>query len=304
MSRAVAKQAGGGRKQQALESAAAGNSLGRDAWRRLSANRAAMASLGVLAAITLAVIIGPWLTPYNYFSQDYDAIWQAPSLASGHWFGTDQVGRDLFARTLTGGRISLMVGIVTTLVSLVIGVTYGAVAGFVGGKTDSLMMRAVDILYSLPFMFFVILLVVFFGRNLFLLFAAIGAVSWLDMARIVRGQTLAIKSQPYIEAARMAGAGTMRIIARHVVPNLAGIVVVYVTLTIPQVILFESFLSYLGLGVQPPATSWGALINDGTGEMSVAPWLVLIPSIFLAVTLFCFNFIGDGLRDALDPKDR
>lgn len=304
MSRAVTKQAGGWRKQQALDRAAAGNSLGRDAWRRLSANRAAMTSLGVLVSITLAVIIGPWLTAFDYFSQDYDAIWQAPSLATGHWFGTDQVGRDLFARTLTGGRISLMVGIVTTLVSLVIGVTYGAVAGFIGGKTDSLMMRAVDILYSLPFMFFVILLVVFFGRNLFLLFAAIGAVSWLDMARIVRGQTLAIKSQPYIEAARMAGAGTARIIARHVVPNLAGIVVVYVTLTIPQVILFESFLSYLGLGVQPPATSWGALINDGTGEMSVAPWLVLIPSIFLAVTLFCFNFIGDGLRDALDPKDR
>ena len=304
MSRAATKQAGGWRKQQALDRAAAGNSLGRDAWRRLSANRAAMTSLGVLVSITLAVIIGPWLTSYDYFSQDYDAIWQAPSLATGHWFGTDQVGRDLFARTLTGGRISLMVGIVTTLVSLVIGVTYGAVAGFIGGKTDSLMMRAVDILYSLPFMFFVILLVVFFGRNLFLLFAAIGAVSWLDMARIVRGQTLAIKSQPYIEAARMAGAGTVRIISRHVVPNLAGIVVVYVTLTIPQVILFESFLSYLGLGVQPPATSWGALINDGTGEMSVAPWLVLIPSIFLAVTLFCFNFIGDGLRDALDPKDR
>ena len=303
MSRATTKSVLASRKQQAMDRAA-GNSLGRDAWRRLSANRAAMTSLGVLVFITLAVIIGPWLTSYDYFSQDYDAIWQAPSLATGHWFGTDQVGRDLFARTLTGGRISLMVGIVTTLVSLVIGVTYGAVAGFVGGKTDSLMMRAVDILYSLPFMFFVILLVVFFGRNLFLLFAAIGAVSWLDMARIVRGQTLAIKSQPYIEAARMAGAGTMRIIARHVVPNLAGIVVVYVTLTIPQVILFESFLSYLGLGVQPPATSWGALINDGTGEMSVAPWLVLIPSIFLAVTLFCFNFIGDGLRDALDPKDR
>lgn len=303
MSRATTKSVLASRKQQAMDRAA-GNSLGRDAWRRLSANRAAMTSLGVLVFITLAVIIGPWLTSYDYFSQDYDAIWQAPSLATGHWFGTDQVGRDLFARTLTGGRISLMVGIVTTLVSLVIGVTYGAVAGFVGGKTDSLMMRAVDILYSLPFMFFVILLVVFFGRNLFLLFAAIGAVSWLDMARIVRGQTLAIKSQPYIEAARMAGAGTVRIISRHVVPNLAGIVVVYVTLTIPQVILFESFLSYLGLGVQPPATSWGALINDGTGEMSVAPWLVLIPSIFLAVTLFCFNFIGDGLRDALDPKDR
>ena len=303
MSRATTKSVLASRKQQAMDRAA-GNSLGRDAWRRLSANRAAMTSLGVLVFITLAVIIGPWLTSYDYFSQDYDAIWQAPSLATGHWFGTDQVGRDLFARTLTGGRISLMVGIVTTLVSLVIGVTYGAVAGFIGGKTDSLMMRAVDILYSLPFMFFVILLVVFFGRNLFLLFAAIGAVSWLDMARIVRGQTLAIKSQPYIEAARMAGAGTTRIIARHVVPNLAGIVVVYVTLTIPQVILFESFLSYLGLGVQPPATSWGALINDGTGEMSIAPWLVLIPSVFLAVTLFCFNFIGDGLRDALDPKDR
>jgi len=205
---------------------------------------------------------------------------------------------------LNGGRISLMVGIVTTFVSLIIGVTYGATSGYLGGRVDSVMMRAVDILYSLPFMFFVILLVVFFGRNLFLLFAAIGAVSWLDMARIVRGQTLSIKQQPYVEAARMSGASTAQIIARHIVPNLLGLVVVYVTLTIPQVILFESFLSYLGLGVQPPATSWGALINDGTGEMSVAPWLLIIPSIFLAVTLFCFNFIGDGLRDALDPKDR
>lgn len=294
-----------GRKRKAMEAAAdQGNSLGRDAWRRLRANKAAMVSLGLLILISIAVVVGPWLSPYNYFSQDYNAIWQAPNLANGHFFGTDRVGRDLFVRSMTGGRISLMVGIVTTLVSLIIGVSYGAIAGFVGGRTDSIMMRAVDILYSLPFMFFVILLVVFFGRNLFLLFAAIGAVSWLDMARIVRGQTLTIKHQPYIEAARMSGAGMGHILARHVVPNLLGIVVVYVTLTIPQVILFESFLSYLGLGVQPPATSWGALINDGTGEMGIAPWLLIIPSIFLAVTLFCFNFIGDGLRDALDPKDR
>ncbi|MDA3919649.1 MAG: ABC transporter permease subunit [Salinisphaera sp.] len=292
------------RKRDSLENAARGNSLGRDAWRRLKANRAAMASLVLLGLITLAVVVGPWLSPFNYYSQDYDAIWTAPSWASGHFFGTDAVGRDLFVRTLNGGRISLMVGIVTTFVSLIIGVTYGATSGYLGGRTDNLMMRIVDILYSLPFMFFVILLVVFFGRNLLLLFAAIGAVSWLDMARIVRGQTLSIKQQPYIEAARMAGAGTPGIIARHIVPNLLGLVVVYVTLTIPQVILFESFLSYLGLGVQPPATSWGALINDGTSEMSVAPWLLIIPSIFLAVTLFCFNFIGDGLRDALDPKDR
>lgn len=293
-----------GRKQDALDAAAQGNSLGRDAWRRLKANKAAMASIVLLALISLAVVIGPWLSPFNYFAQDYDAIWQAPKLASGHFFGTDKVGRDLFVRTLHGGRISLMVGIVTTFVSLLIGVTYGALSGYLGGRVDAVMMRAVDILYSLPFMFFVILLVVFFGRNLFLLFAAIGAVSWLDMARIVRGQTLSIKQQPYIEAVRMAGAGIPSIIARHVVPNLLGLVVVYVTLTIPQVILFESFLSYLGLGVQPPATSWGALINDGTSQMSVAPWLLIIPSIFLAVTLFCFNFIGDGLRDALDPKDR
>lgn len=293
------------RKRETLEaSAEAGNSLGRDAWRRLRANKAAMVSLVLLALISIVVVIGPWLSPFNYFAQDYDAIWQAPSLATGHFFGTDSVGRDLFVRTLHGGRISLMVGLVTTLVSLIIGVSYGAIAGFLGGRTDNVMMRAVDILYSLPFMFFVILLVVFFGRNLFLLFAAIGAVSWLDMARIVRGQTLSIRQQPYIEAARMAGASTTSIIARHIVPNLLGLVVVYVTLTIPQVILFESFLSYLGLGVQPPATSWGALINDGTSEMNVAPWLLIIPSLFLAATLFCFNFIGDGLRDALDPKDR
>lgn len=291
------------RKRKRLE-AAAGNSLGRDAWRRLKANRAAMTSLLLLSLIVIVCVAGPWFSPNNYYSQDYDAIWQAPALAHGHFFGTDSVGRDLFVRTLHGGRISLMVGIVATLVSLLIGVTYGATAGYIGGRVDGVMMRAVDILYAMPFMFFVILLVVFFGQNLFLLFAAIGAVSWLDMARIVRGQTLSIRQQPYVEAARMSGASTAAIIARHIVPNLLGLVIVYVTLTIPQVILFESFLSYLGLGVQDPATSWGALINDGVGEMGTAPWLLYIPATFLSLTLFCFNFIGDGLRDALDPKDR
>ena len=292
------------RKQETLEKAAAGNSLGQDAWRRLKTNRAAMASLVILGLIILAVIVCPWITPNNYFSQDYDAIWQVPAFANWHIFGTDSVGRDLFVRTMIGGRISLMVGVVTAVVSLIIGVAYGATAGYIGGRIDGFMMRTVDILYAMPFMFLVILLVVFFGQSLFLMFIAIGAVSWLDMARIVRGQTLSIKQQPYIEAARMAGAPGWLIVARHVVPNLLGLIIVYVTLTIPQIILFESFLSYLGLGVQEPMTSWGALINDGTSEMGVAPWLLIIPSIFLAVTLFCFNFIGDGLRDALDPNDR
>ncbi|MES1952987.1 ABC transporter permease subunit [Salinisphaera hydrothermalis] len=291
-------------QQEAMEKAAKGNSLGRDAMRRLAANKAAIASIAVLGLVVLMVIVGPWLTPNNYYSQDYDAIWQAPTLAHGHIFGTDSVGRDLFVRTMVGGRISLMVGIVTAFVSLLIGVAYGATAGFIGGRIDGFMMRTVDILYALPFMFLVILMVVFFGQSLFLMFLAIGAVSWLDMARIVRGQTLTIKQQPYVEAARMAGASGTAIIVRHIVPNLLGLIVVYVTLTIPQVILFESFLSFLGLGVQEPMTSWGALINDGVGEMGRAPWLLVIPSIFLAVTLFCFNFIGDGLRDALDPNDR
>lgn len=282
---------------------AAGNSLGRDAMRRLRANKAAMASLVLLGLIGLLVVIGPWLTSHDYFSQDYDAIWQEPGLAQQHYFGTDSVGRDLFVRTMVGGRISLMVGVATAFVSLLIGVSYGATAGYLGGRIDGLMMRIVDILFALPFMFLVILMVVFFGQSLLLLFIAIGAVTWLDMARIVRGQTLAIKQQPYIEAARMSGANGFFIILRHVVPNLLGLIIVYVTLTIPQVVLFESFLSFLGLGVQEPMTSWGALINDGVDDMTRAPWLLIIPSLFLALTLFCFNFIGDGLRDALDPDE-
>jgi oligopeptide transport system permease protein len=227
----------------------------------------------------------------------------SPDLASGHLFGTDSLGRDLFVRTLQGGRVSLAVGLVATLVSLLIGVTWGAVAGYAGGRTDRVMMRIVDILYALPFMFLVILLMVLFGRSIVLMFVAIGAINWLDMARIVRGQTLALKQREFVEAARAIGVPAGTIIRRHIVPNLLGVVAIYVTLTIPQVILVESFLSFLGLGVQEPMTSWGALVNEGAHELEQAPWLLLIPGGFLAVTLLCFNFLGDGLRDALDPRD-
>ena len=286
-------------------SAPPGRSLWADARRRLLANHAAMASLVILCLMVLMIVIGPMLSPWTYEYIDFDGDWRAPPQLGGlHLFGTDQLGRDLFVRTMVGGRISLMVGIVATLVSLLIGVAWGATAGYFGGRVDSLMMRAVDILYALPFMFLVILLMVVFGRHLVLIFVAIGAINWLDMARIVRGQTLALKNREFVMAARASGVSNARIIRRHIVPNLLGIVAVYVTLTIPQVILVESFLSFLGLGVQEPATSWGALVNEGARDMEAAPWALAFPAAFLAVTLFCFNFIGDGLRDALDPKDR
>ncbi len=252
----------------------------------------------------MLVVAAPWLSPYEFDEIDWDLISTPPNLENAHVFGTDSVGRDLFVRTLYGGRMSLMVGIIATLVSLIIGITWGATAGYIGGRVDGFMMRIVDILYAMPFMFFVILLMVFFGRNIYLIFIAIGAINWLDMARIVRGQTLTLKGKEYVEAAMACGVSTPRIILRHIVPNLLGIVVVYVTLTIPQVILVESFLSFLGLGVQEPDTSWGALVNEGAQDMESAPWALLFPAGFLATTLFCFNFIGDGLRDALDPKDR
>lgn len=281
-----------------------GRSLWSDAWLALRRNRAAMTAFVVLVTMAILVVFAPFLSRHSFDYTDWEQISAPPSLSAAHPFGTDALGRDLFVRTLYGGRISLLVGVVATLVSLIIGISYGAIAGYVGGRVDQVMMRIVDILYALPFMFLVILLMVFFGRNILLIFVAIGAINWLDMARIVRGQTLSLKQREFIEAARAGGVTIPRIIRRHIVPNLLGVVVVYVTLTIPQVILVESFLSFLGLGVQEPMTSWGALVNEGAQEMENAPWTLIFPSLFLAATLFCFNFIGDGLRDALDPRDR
>ena len=281
-----------------------GRSLWQDARRRLFRNRAAVASMVGLGIITAMAVFAPLLSPYAIDEIFWDRIGVPPDVANWHWFGTDGNGRDLFIRTLYGARVSLMVGVLATLVSLVIGVTYGAIAGYFGGGIDTVMMRIVDIMYSLPFMFFVILLMVVFGRNIVLLFVALGAVEWLTMARIVRGQTLSVKGREFVEAARAAGVRNRTIIRRHIIPNVLGPVIVYVTLTVPQVILIESFLSFLGLGVQEPLTSWGVLIAEGAAQMESAPWLLIFPATFLAVTLFCFNFIGDGLRDALDPKDR
>ena len=281
-----------------------GRSLWVDAWHRLLKNRAAVISVIVMATMLLLVIVGPVVSPWEGDFTDWDNTSSPPSLETGHWFGTDSVGRDILVRTLEGGRISLLVGLVATLVSLAIGVSYGAVAGYYGGFTDRIMMRMVDIIYALPFMFFVILLMVVFGRHIVLIFVAIGAVNWLDMARIVRGQTLALKNTEFVEAARACGVDHNAIIRRHIIPNLLGVVMVYVTLTIPQIILVESFLSFLGLGVQEPMSSWGALVNDGAQDMESAPWTLIFPAAFLTVTLYCFNYIGDGMRDALDPKDR
>jgi len=290
-----------------------GRSLWGDARRRLLRNRAAVLSMAVLFVIALMAVFAPLLSQYAYDAQDYTLISCAPNwwhsamaCAAGgtHWFGTDNLGRDLFVRVLYGARVSLSVGLVATLVSLVIGIAYGAIAGYFGGRIDALMMRVVDVLYALPFIFLVIILMVVFHRSFYLLFVAIGAIEWLTMARIVRGQTLSLKQKEFVEAARAGGVGTFHIILRHIVPNLLGPVIVYVTLTIPAVILAESFLSFLGLGIQEPLTSWGVLIADGKEQMETAPWMLLFPAAFMAITLFCFNFIGDGLRDALDPKDR
>ncbi|WMC11837.1 oligopeptide ABC transporter permease OppC [Oceanimonas pelagia] len=281
-----------------------GRSLWADARRRFFHNRAALASLLVLLLMTGLVLAGPLWSPHAFDDTDWGAMMAAPTLENAHYFGTDSLGRDLFVRTLMGGRISLMVGLLGALVAVVIGTLYGATAGVMGGRTDRVMMRLLDILYSFPFMFFVILLVTFFGRNIGLIFLAIGAVSWLDMARIVRGQTLSLKRREFIEAAEVCGVSRLRIVVRHIVPNVLGIVVVYATLLVPGMILFESFLSFLGLGVQEPMTSWGALLDEGAKAMEVAPWQLLFPAGFMVVTLFCFNFLGDGLRDALDPRDR
>ncbi|MDF3056477.1 MAG: oppC [Rariglobus sp.] len=272
----------------------------RDAWHRLRRNHLAVFGGVVLIALSLLCIAGPWFSPYGYEQTNLDNTFSPPS--SAHWLGTDQLGRDLLTRLLFGGRISLMVGLVATFVALTIGVIYGAIAGFFGGKLDRAMMRIVDILYALPFTIFVILLMVFFGRNIVLLFVAIGAVEWLTMARIVRSQIMAIKRMEFIEAARSLGLGTPRIIFRHMIPNILGPIIVYTTLTIPGVMLLEAFLSFLGLGVQPPMSSWGVLIKDGAERMEEYPWLLIFPGTIFSLTLFSLNFLGDGLRDALDVR--
>jgi oligopeptide transport system permease protein len=286
-----------------MQQAVKGRSLWDDARRRLFRNRAAVASMIALGVLVLAALVGPYFTPYAYDAINKDHVW-APPLTDGHLIGADSLGRDLLARLLMGLRVSLAIGLVATAVSLVIGVAWGAVAGYVGGQVDEAMMRIVDVLYSLPFIFFVILMMVTFGSNIILIFVAIGAVEWLTMGRIVRGQTLTLKHKEFVEAARAAGVGTPGILTRHIVPNLLGPVVVYVTLTIPAVILAESFLSFLGLGVQPPMASLGTLISNGAQDMELAWWLLVFPSLVMVATLMCFNFIGDGLRDAIDPKDR
>jgi oligopeptide transport system permease protein len=257
---------------------------------------------GILIFILVLAIVGPWLSPHDYVSTNFDLILESPALAGGHLFGTDVLGRDLFVRTMLGIRVTLLVAIVASLVSLVIGVTYGAVAGYVGGRVDAVMMRIVDTLYALPFIFFVILLMVAFERNFLLIFVAIGAINWLDMARIVRGQTLSLREREFVDAARLTGVSTARIVFRHIAPNLLGIVIVYVTLTIPQAILVESFLSFLGLGVQEPQTSLGALVDAGVNQMEGAPWMLLIPAALLALILMSFNFLGDALRDIFDAR--
>ncbi len=294
---------GSSRNAALLERAVKGRSLWDDARRRLMRNRAAVTGMVVLIGLILAALVGPYLTPFDYDQVIKDDVWLAPG-QGGHILGTDNLGRDLLTRMLYGLRVSLAIGVVATSVSLVIGVAWGAAAGYIGGVLDEVMMRIVDVLYSLPFIFFVILLMVTFGSNIVLIFVAIGAVEWLTMSRIVRGQTLSLKQKEFVEAARAGGLDRGAIIRRHIVPNLLGPVVVYVTLTIPGVILAESFLSFLGLGVQPPMASLGTLIADGARDMELAPWLLIFPSTLMIATLMCFNFIGDGLRDAIDPKDR
>jgi oligopeptide transport system permease protein len=285
---------------------ATSSSPGRDAWRRLRRNRVAVFGGGVLVAMTVLALLGPGLIAavggesYAYNFTNLDNGFAPPSLA--HPFGTDQLGRDLLVRVLMGGRISLGVALSATVVALSIGVVYGAVAGFLGGKVDEFMMRVVDIIYALPFTVFVILLMVFFGRNIVLIFVAIGAVEWLTMARIVRSQVMALKQMEFVEAARSLGFGRRRILFHHVLPNALGPIIVYATLTIPAVMLLEAFLSFLGLGVQPPMSSWGTLIKDGVDKMEEFPWLLVFPAGLFSLTLFSLNFLGDGLRDALDVR--
>ncbi len=275
-------------------------SLWRDAWHRLAKNKMAVACGIILAVVAIVSFVGPFFLSQSYYGQDLQLGAVPPN--AGHWLGTDTLGRDLFVRILYGGQVSMLVGLCATAVALTIGVFYGTLAGFLGGKVDALMMRIVDIIYALPFTVFVILLMVFFGRKFVLLFVAIGAVQWLTMARIVRGQVQTLRRQEFIEAAEALGLTKLRIIFRHMIPNAIGPIIVYATLTVPAVMLLEAFLSFLGLGVQPPMSSWGVLIKEGADSMEEFPWLLIFPGFALALTLFSLNFLGDGLRDALDVR--
>jgi oligopeptide transport system permease protein len=285
---------------QDIHQAEQGTSLWKDAWIRLRRNKLAVFGLVTLVLFIIIALLTPWIAPYSYQAQDLELGASPPSAA--HWLGTDIFGRDLMTQIMYGGRISLAVGFVATAVALLIGVTWGAIAGYVGGRADAVMMRLVDILYALPFMIFIVLLTVVFGRNLLLLFLAIGAVEWLTMARIMRGQVQSLRQQEFVEAAISLGLSPATLIRRHLVPNALGPIIVYTTLTIPNVMLLEAFLSFLGLGIQPPQTSWGLLISYGAESMEEYPWLLIFPGIALTLTLFSLNFLGDGLRDALDVR--
>jgi oligopeptide transport system permease protein len=274
----------------------------RQSWLRLQRHRAAVVALGLLGLVVLAALVVPLVSPYDFATPDWDELYQPPD--GSHWLGTDGLGRDLLVRVMWGCRVSLLVGIAASLVSVLIGVIWGATAGYSGGTTDSLMMRIVDILYTVPFIPLVIVLTVLFGRSFLLVFVAIGAVSWLDIARIVRGQTLSLKNREFVEAARALGLSNSRMIFRHVVPNLLGVVIIYATLTVPTVILFEAFLSFLGLGVHAPLASLGTLVSDGANHMKSHPYLLTVPVVFLTLIVCCFSYLGDGLRDALDPREQ
>ena len=280
-----------------------GRSLWVDARRRLFQNKAAVISLFILIFISIISVFGPFFIQHGFSDTDWSSIYQPPGLENGHYLGTDGNGRDLLVRILHGGRLSLSIGVIATFVSVFIGVIYGTIAGFFGGKLDIFMMRVVEILYAMPYLIFVIILMVVFGRNIYFLFIAIGAVEWLTMARIVRGQTISLKEKDFIETSKALGQSNTLIIIKHIIPNLAGPIIVYITLMVPSVIILESFLSFLGLGVQEPLTSWGVLISEGSREMETAWWLLIFPGSFMVITLASLNFIGDGLRDAIDPKE-
>ena len=288
----------------ALSDAVPGRSPWMDARSRFLRNRAAVVGVCLLVLIVLACGIGPFLLPHAFDSADWDAMSLPPTFKNAHYFGTDDSGRDLLVRTLIGGRISLLVGLMATIASVSLGIAWGATSGFIGGRVDAFMMRVVDMMYAVPYLLIAILMITILGRAFYLVVITITVFSWMDMARVVRGQTLSLRSKEFIEAARAIGVPTRRIIFAHIVPNLLGVVVIYATVTIPGVILTESVLSFLGLGIQEPMTSWGVLIHDGAAVMEISPWMLLFPVALLSLTLYSFNYIGDGLRDALDPKDR